>query len=128
MATSDQCAVAVDGSLLDANDIIFYNNPDDETPLPQPDTNSAPPSTQIHPLFQGDPAPSVPTASRCSTRIARPSTHITDPNNMEAQGSAATRKRSATTTIPAEGPLHSAHQCHGRTYFILFFCILYGFI
>ena len=60
MATSDQCAVAVDGSLLEASAIIFYNNPDDDTPLLQPKSNSANPFTQIHPLFRGDPAPSKP--------------------------------------------------------------------
>jgi hypothetical protein len=48
MATSDQCAVGADGNLLDASAITFYNDPDDDTPLP---TSSATPSTQMHPFF-----------------------------------------------------------------------------
>ncbi|KAM6489244.1 hypothetical protein JOM56_015295 [Amanita muscaria] len=31
---ADQCALGPDGTLLDASKILFYNDPDDETPLP----------------------------------------------------------------------------------------------
>ena len=47
MATPDQCALAADGSLLDASAIPFYNDPDDNTPLP----NSTAISIPLHPFF-----------------------------------------------------------------------------
>lgn len=31
---SDTCALNADGSLKDASDITFYNDPDDDVPLP----------------------------------------------------------------------------------------------
>ena len=40
-ANPDQCALAADGSLLDASAITFYNNPDDDTPLPDSSATSA---------------------------------------------------------------------------------------
>jgi hypothetical protein len=105
-APSDQCAVAVDGSLLDASEIVFYNDPDDDTPLPN--SNSATTSTHLHPFFQGSPAPSkIVAGSRRSARVTRPSARITDPNNLEAS---VTRKRSATVTTSAEGSLRAAHR------------------
>src|SRR5271155_5321723 len=101
-APSDQCAVAADGSLLDASEIVFYNDPDDDTPLLN--FNSATTSTNLHPFFRGGPAPSkIVAGSRCSTHVTCPSAHITDPNNLEA--STATRKRSATMTTSTEGSL-----------------------
>ena len=112
MATSDQCAVAADGSLLNASAIVFYNDPDDDTPLPTTSTsNSTPlPSIQVHPFFQGVPVPSkIVAVSRRSTRTVRPSTRITDPNNTEAPRPATTCKRSA-TTAPAGGPLRTARR------------------
>ena len=63
-ASSEQCAVAVDGSLLDASAIVFYNDPDDDTPLPS--SKSATTLTQVHPFFQGG---SAPAAARCSYRL-----------------------------------------------------------
>ena len=88
MATaSDQCALAADGSLLDASAITFYNDPDDDTPLPNPPVTSTP----LHPFFRGSQAPAKFAAgSRRSARVARPSARITDPNNVEA--SVVTRK------------------------------------
>ncbi|KAM6493884.1 hypothetical protein JOM56_010245 [Amanita muscaria] len=34
LTMADQCALGPDGTLLDASKILFYNDPDDETPLP----------------------------------------------------------------------------------------------
>jgi hypothetical protein len=45
VALSDQCAAA-DGSHLDASEIVFYNDPDDDTPLPN--SNSASQSHFYH--------------------------------------------------------------------------------
>ncbi|KAH9019436.1 hypothetical protein EDB85DRAFT_1896672 [Lactarius pseudohatsudake] len=115
MATSDQCAVAADGSLLNASAIPFYNDPDDDNPLPTSSTtsNSATPRQGGPPAKP--PAPSKITAgSRHSGRIPRPSSHLTDPNNLEALGFVVTCKQSATVTAlaPTEGPqaLHAAHH------------------
>jgi hypothetical protein len=105
-APSDQCAVAADGSLLDASEILFYNDPDDNTPLPN--SNSAATSTHLHPFFQGSPAPrKIVAGSRRSARVTHPSARITDPNNLEAS---VTRKRSATVMTSAEGSLRTAHR------------------
>src|SRR5271168_1664059 len=104
---SDQCAVSADGTLLDASDIVFYNDPDDYTPLPN--SSSAATSTHLHPFFQGSPAPSKMVAgSRRSCRVTCPSARIADPNNLEA--STATRKQSATVTTSTEGSLRAASR------------------
>ena len=104
-APSDQCAVAADGSLLDASEIVFYNDPDNDTPLLN--FHSATTSTHLHPFFRGGPAPSkIVAGSHRSTCVTSPSACITDPNNLEA--STATRKRSATMTTSTEGSLHAA--------------------
>jgi hypothetical protein len=67
---ADQCALGADGTLLDASQIRWFNDPDDDTPL-------------------------LPTANaRCSTRIPRPAPKLVDPNN------AILRKRKATTSRP----------------------------
>ena len=88
MADPDQCALAPDGGLLDASAITFYNDVDDDTPLPNPMTTSTP----LHPFFQGP--GNVVGGSRRSARVSRPSAHITDPDNVEAP--AVPRKRPAT--------------------------------
>lgn len=95
---SDQCVIGPDGNLLDANQIIFYNDPDDAEPLPLPATGSA----VIHPFFGHAPA-TMTAGSRRSTRISRPSTRLMDPDNAETSvRPAPTRKRSATTTTSTE--------------------------
>lgn len=104
-APSDQCAVAADGSLLNASEIVFYNDPDNDTPLPN---NSATMSTHLHPFFQGSPAPSkIVAGSHRSAGVTRPSAHVTDPNNLEAS---VMHKRSATVMTLAEGSLCAAHR------------------
>jgi hypothetical protein len=109
MAATDQCALAADGSLLDASAIIFYNDPDDDIPLPS--SNSTSTSTRVHPFFRRSPAPSkIVAGSRRSTRTTRPSARITDPNNLEASASAVTRKRSATVTASADESLRAARR------------------
>jgi hypothetical protein len=109
VAPGDQCAVAADGSLLDASEIVFYNDADDDTPLPN--SNSGMTSTRLRPFLQGGPAPSkIVAGSRRSTRVPRPSARITDPNNLETLTSTVTRKRSATVTTPAEGSWHAVRR------------------
>ena len=88
-SSSGQCAVAEDGSLLDASKIIFYNDPDDDNPLPN--TVSEP----------------ISTTSRRSGRVTRPSARIMDPDNLEAS---VLRKRSATVTTSIEGSVRAARR------------------
>ena len=52
---ADQCGLGADGTLLDASQIQWYNDPDDDTPL-------------------------IPAARR-STRTTRPAPKLVDPNN-----------------------------------------------
>lgn len=81
------CAVSADGNLLDASQIKWYNDADDEMPLPTPAlvmTEKAP----IHPLFQSSSIPGIKVAgSRCSNRATRPSARAIDPDNAEALAS-----------------------------------------
>jgi hypothetical protein len=102
MAPPDQCALAPDGTLLDAADITFYHDPDDATPIPQ--ANSTTSSTPLHPFFRGG----IIAGSRRSIRTTCPSARITDPDNVEAL--VATRKRSATVTVSAEVTQRVARQ------------------
>src|SRR5271155_2998013 len=91
MVNPDQCALAADGSLLDAADITFYDDPDDDAPIPKLTASS----TTLHPIFQ---AKNI-AGSRHSVRITRPSARITDPDNAEALVTMC--KRSATVTASA---------------------------
>lgn len=108
MANPDQCALAADGSLLDAADITFYNDPDDITPIPKPTASSSTLHRHhddgLHPIFQ---AKNI-AGSRRSVRITRPSARITDPDNAEVLVN--TRKRSATVTASAVETSHAARR------------------
>ncbi|KAF5370479.1 hypothetical protein D9615_009743 [Tricholomella constricta] len=97
--SAEQCALAADGSLLDASDIVFYNDPDDEVPLP-PTLNFSP-APPVHPFFNGGEAPAVSVASsRRSGRALRPSIRLRDPDNNEppARGTSAL-KRAASNSV-----------------------------
>lgn len=100
--SSNECAVAEDGSLLDATKIVFYNDPDDDVPLPN----------LADSFFQAGHAPSTLGAgSRRSGRATRPSARIMDPDNTEGPMSAImSRKRSATVTTSTEASLRAARR------------------
>jgi hypothetical protein len=109
-SSSDQCAVAEDGSLLDASKITFYDDVDDDTPLPNSasQSKSITTSDNLHPFFRGGKAPSsIVAGSRRSGRVTRPSVRVTDPNNLETSIS---RKRSATVTATIEGSVRAARR------------------
>ena len=87
---SDQCAVAPDGSLKDAADIQWYNDPDDSAPIPSASrlsTASTSSSAQSLAKFLSlhPPAKKV-SGERHSSWVCKPSKRTTDPNNVETTG------------------------------------------
>ena len=94
-SNSDQCALAADGTLLDASKIVFqYNDPDDNIPLPTGSNNS---ESNLFPVV----------SSQCSGRVTRPSACVLDPNHLEAL---VTRKHSAIMTVLKDDSVHAAHR------------------
>lgn len=102
-SNSDQCALAEDGSLLDASKIVFFNDPDDDKPLPC----SVPGSPSIHAFFHAGKVASFVAGSRRSGRVTRPSARVMDPDNVEVSVS---RKRSATLTTSTEASVRAARR------------------
>jgi len=101
MNADSGCAVSSDGTLLDASEITWYNDADDETPLNAPPSPVPGPST-IHPFFQRSskpPATKVAGARR-SNRATRPSARVTDPNNAEASIRSG-KKRMRSPSVPS---------------------------
>ncbi|KAJ7729562.1 hypothetical protein B0H16DRAFT_1893824 [Mycena metata] len=88
---SDQCALGPDGKLLDAKDIVFFNDPDDLHPLPKNPKPVLVP-TSIKKFFGSADGP------RRSSRVSVPSARTTDPNNAESL------KRKADTTLTSHRP------------------------
>ncbi|KAG1747499.1 hypothetical protein EDD22DRAFT_759173, partial [Suillus occidentalis] len=94
----DSCALNSDGTLKDASDIVFYNDPDNHAPLPQvpPSTSTqsmapAPTSTQsaaknaFSALFKLGHTPALIAAgSQRSTRTSRPSARVRDADNASS--------------------------------------------
>lgn len=66
------CAVGPDGNLLDASEIVWFNDPDDETPL-----------STAKGLGNRSPSPKI-AGSRRPQRAVRPSAKASDPNNAES--------------------------------------------
>ena len=94
---SDNCALGTDGKLLDASQIHWFNDPDDDEPMASASTSS----TTQHPMAQvatmlDSFITNVPPAARRSTRAPRPSTKVIDPDNVmnlkRKPSSSATRK------------------------------------
>ncbi|KAJ6538241.1 hypothetical protein B0H10DRAFT_2245928 [Mycena sp. CBHHK59/15] len=76
MSSGEQCAVGSDGNLLPADQIVFYNDPDDANPLPPiPASTSTPGAGQAVP---------IPNLFCRSARTRTVSSRLTDPNNVEA--------------------------------------------
>ncbi|KAG2029156.1 hypothetical protein BDR03DRAFT_987942 [Suillus americanus] len=69
MLLNDQCAVSANGTLLDAKNITWFHDPNDDTLLPSTSRTSFP-SPAI-----------IVTGSRHSARVPRPASKLTDPNN-----------------------------------------------
>ncbi|KAG2030804.1 hypothetical protein BDR03DRAFT_814979, partial [Suillus americanus] len=83
------CALNSDGSLKDASDIVFYNDPNNHAPLPQVPPKNIPPKNAFTALLQSGRRPALTAAgSRHSTRTSRPSARVWDADNA----SSSTRK------------------------------------
>ena len=87
------CAIGPDGKLLDASEIDWVNDPDDDEPMPMASmvTTSSMVQRSLDSFVTKPPVP------RRSTRAARPSTKVIDPDN------AMTIKRK-TSDAPAPNP------------------------
>ncbi len=78
------CAIGADGCLLDASEIEFFNDVDDDTPISGPSNLPKRPARPVHPLFTGIHSPALKVAgTRCTTHVSRPSTKVRDPDNAE---------------------------------------------
>jgi hypothetical protein len=97
---SPDCAVGSDGKLLDASQITWYNDPDDDEPM-APTTAATTTAVQrnlsattLDSFLSKAPAAENMAESRRSTRAIRPSMKVVDPDNAMALK----RKPSRSTT------------------------------
>jgi hypothetical protein len=109
--SQDACALNADGSLKDASDITFFNDPDDDVPLPkvppstQPSTSTASTRDAYSVLLKAGHTPAtVSASSRRSGRHLKPSARMRDTDNAcGPSSSSGMRKRalSSATDHPA---------------------------
>ncbi|KAG1879073.1 hypothetical protein F4604DRAFT_1923223 [Suillus subluteus] len=79
--SQDSCTLNADGSLKDASEIKFYNDPDDDVPLPQvPSTESMRNAFSVL-LNAGHTPATVAAGSWCSGCPSKPSAHVHDADN-----------------------------------------------
>jgi len=80
---SDNCAVGPNGELLDASQIVFFNDPDDDEPMaPATASSVAQPWLSVTTLDSF--VSKVPPAACRLTCTPCPSTKVIDPNNVMA--------------------------------------------
>jgi hypothetical protein len=113
---SGNCAVDLDGNLLDASQITWYNDPGDDKPI-APATASTTAQRQLSATTLDSFITKVPPAadvagSRRSTHTTRPSTKVTDPDNAMVLK----RKPSHTpATNLARRPCHTSAELENAT-------------
>jgi hypothetical protein len=103
---SDSCAVAPDGTLLDASQILWFNDPDDNKPMVTATSLTAQhhiPATMLDSFFT-----KVPPAACRSTHASRLSTKAINPNNLIAL------KRKPSITAMAKPSCRSHHDSPDR--------------
>ena len=82
---SDDCAVGPDGRLLDALQINWYNDPDDNEPMaPATSSSTAQHQCQVSVTMLNSFVTKGPPAAHWSTHAPCPSTKAIDPNNVMA--------------------------------------------
>jgi hypothetical protein len=101
--TSQGCAIGSDGELLDASQIDWYNDVDDNKPMtPSANATTAQNSSATLDSFVTKAMPAkVVAGSRRSARTVRPSVKATDPNNA-----AMTLKRKLSAAPSAKSSRH----------------------
>ena len=80
---SDSCAIGTDGNLLDASEIVWFNDPDDDTPI-APTTTSSTGQPQPSATRLNSSVTRAPLSTHRSTHAARPSTKAINPDNVMA--------------------------------------------
>lgn len=100
------CAIGTDGKLLDASEIKWFNDPDDDEPM-GPVATSSTVQSSLDSFFTTAPLPAPPPPRR-SDRIPRPSTKAIDPDNAMA----AKRKTSDVSTSKPNRRLRQASLEH----------------
>ena len=116
------CAVGPDGKLLDAADIVWFEDADSSEPINSATTPSGPssmtasnPPTAIPPLNHGEPESTVVAAgARRSGRATRPSVRIADPDNAEASAFVAMHQRAGPVTNADNANASSSATMHKR--------------
>jgi hypothetical protein len=82
---SDNCAVGPDGKLLDASQIVWFKDPDDDEPMaPATTSSTAQRQHQVSTTTLDSFVTKAPPATCRSTRAPRPSTKAIDPDNIMA--------------------------------------------
>ncbi|KAG1720947.1 uncharacterized protein EDB91DRAFT_1088629 [Suillus paluster] len=84
--------VGPNGKLKDASEIVWYNDADDDQPIPSSSTIKS----LLHPFFAGAAPPAAVIAgARRSTRAPRPSMRILDPDNIASSSTAQGKRKAA---------------------------------
>ncbi len=78
---SDNCAVGPNGNLLDASQIVWFNDPDDDKPMAPATSSTAQPQVSV--MMLDSYITKVPAVHQ-STRAPHPSTKAINPNNIMA--------------------------------------------
>jgi len=99
---SDNCTVGPDGKLLDASQIVWYKDPDDDEPMALAATSSTA-QCQISTFTLDSFVTKGPPATHHSTRAPCPSTKAIDPDNVMAL------KRKPSNTATGKP---SSHPCY----------------
>ncbi|KAG0691548.1 hypothetical protein DFH29DRAFT_1010793 [Suillus ampliporus] len=106
------CTLNADGSLKDASDITFFNDPDDEVPLPQVPSSHQPSSSTTSTKYAfsvllktGHTPATVTAGSQCSGQPSKPSACINDADNAcGLSSSSGTRKCALLSTMNHPAP------------------------
>jgi len=97
--------IGPDGKLLDAKDIVWFEDADSSEPINHATTPLGPSSsssTAIHPFFHGGAASAAVVAgAHHSGHVTCPSNRIADPDNAKAPALATAHKHKASHGLPA---------------------------
>jgi hypothetical protein len=105
MMSEDCCALNADGTLKDASEITFFNDPDDEVPLPQPSSSTTSAKDAFSILLKAGRTPAtVAAGSRRSGRPSKPSARIRDADNACGLSSSTNPRKRALSSATDHPP------------------------